>query len=325
MKKEGLIRTFYRDHLRTYRLTARSKARLIAEQPRRFSFYLEGNSDTNLLKGEITRRLRLYQLAVVHVNMKLAGVQIFRDIKPEVFSPTGSPVSYVGEPAFYSSREVKDIGLEATKIRGSRMAGVLLAPSGVFPVYNNGSSMARWENRSELRVKALLQMELCQRRLHFQYQMNDVKAVLFGDSMELAYEVLVSGKEKKQNYFIFDGNYEHFYYLTNDYYGEVLLRLLCNPSMTAELDRVLGQGLGERIPNWHIENDAMDQNGEPVLYGYFFDLPRIARFNAALGLQGKSGTLVCFDFQCDVLRRYCNPAVRFQTIDFTKFNRRFFP
>lgn len=325
LKKEGLIRTFYRDHLRTYRLTARSKARLIAEQPRRFSFYLEGNSDTNLLKGEITRRLRLYQLAVVHVNMKLAGVQIFRDIKPEVFSPTGSPVSYVGEPAFYSSREVKDMGLEATKIRGSRMAGVLLAPSGVFPVYNNGSSMARWENRSELRVKALLQMELCQRRLHFQYQMNDVKAVLFGDSMELAYEVLVSGKEKKQHYFIFDGNYEHFYYLTNDYYGEVLLRLLCNPSMTAELDRVLGQGLGERIPNWHIENDAMDQNGEPVLYGYFFDLPRIARFNAALGLQGKSGTLVCFDFQCDVLRRYCDPAVRFQTIDFTKFNRRFFP
>lgn len=325
LKKEGLIRTFYRDHLRTYRLTARSKAQLIAEQPRRFSFYLEGNSDTNLLKGEITRRLRLYQLAVVHVNMKLAGVQIFRDIKPEVFSPTGSPVSYVGEPAFYSSREVKDIGLEATKIRGSRMAGVLLAPSGVFPVYNNGSSMARWENRSELRVKALLQMELCQRRLHFQYQMNDVKAVLFGDSMELAYEVFVSGKEKKQNYFIFDGNYEHFYYLTNDYYGEVLLRLLCNPSMTAELDRVLGQGLGERIPNWHIENDAMDQNGEPVLYGYFFDLPRIARFNAALGLQGKSGTLVCFDFQCDVLRRYCNLAVRFQTIDFTKFNRRFFP
>ena len=66
-------------------------------------------------------------------------------------------------------------------------------------------------------------------------------------------------------------------------------------------------------------------NGEPVLFGYFFDLPRIARFNAALGLQEKGGTLVCFDFQCDVLRRYCNPAVRFQTIDFTKFNRRFFP
>ena len=325
MKREGLIRTFYRDHLRTYRLTAQAKAQLMAEQPGRFSFYLEGNSDTNLLKGEFTRRLRLYQIAVVYVNMKLAGVHIFRDIKPEVFSPSGSPVSHIGEPAFYSSREVKDLGMEAAKIRGSRMAGVLLSPSGIFSVYNNGDSLTRWENRSELRVKALLQMELCQRRLHSQYQMDDVKALLFGDSMELAYEILVAGREKKQNYFILDGNYEHFYYLTNNPHGETLLRLLCNPAMTAELDRILGQGFGERIPDWHIENDAIDRNGEPVLFGYFFDLPRIARFNAALSLQGKGGTLVCFDFQCDVLRRYCIPAMRFQTIDFTKFNRRFFP
>lgn len=325
LKKEKLVRTFYRDRLRTYRLTAQAKAQLTAERPDRFSFYLKGNSDTNLLKGEITRRLRLYQIAVVYVNMKLAGVHIFRDCKPEVFSPSGSPVSCIEEPAFYSSREVKDMGLEAVKIRGSRMAGVLLAPSGIFPVYNNGGALAKWENRSELRVKALIQMELCQRRLHCQYQMNDVKALLFGDSMELAYQILTNGKEKKQNYFILDGNYEHFYYLTNNHCGEVLLRLLCNPSMTAELNRILAQGLGGPKSNWHIENDAIDRNGEPVLFGYFFDLPRIARFNAALGLQEKGGTLVCFDFQCDVLRRYCNPTVRFQTIDFTKFNRRFFP
>ena len=33
----------------------------------------------------------------------------------------------------------------------------------------------------------------------------------------------------------------------------------------------------------------------------------------------------CFDFQADVLRRYCGSRVRFQTIDFFKFERRFFP
>jgi len=141
LKREGLIRTFYRDHLRTYRLTAKAKAQLMAEQPDRFAFYLEGNSDTNLLKGEITRRLRLYQIAAVYVNMKLADIRIFRDLKPEVFSPSGSPVCHIEEPAFYSSREVKDLGMEAAKIRGSRMAGVLLAPSGIFPVYNSGRSL----------------------------------------------------------------------------------------------------------------------------------------------------------------------------------------
>jgi hypothetical protein len=54
-------------------------------------------------------------------------------------------------------------------------------------------------------------------------------------------------------------------------------------------------------------------------------MPRIARFSAALQLRGRRGTLICFDFQADALRRYCCDNVRLQTIDFTKFERRFFP
>lgn len=325
LKKECLIRVFYRDQLRTYRLTARAKSLLLADQPERFAFYLEGGADTNLLKGEITRRLRLYQISVVYVNMELAGVQIFRDRKPDVFSPGDCDISYIEEPTFYNSREVKEMGLEATKIRGSRMTGVLLAPSGVFTVYNSGTSLAKWENRYELRVKALLQMELCQRRLSHQYNMGDVSALLFGDNMELAYQLLSESAAKKQNYFILDGNYDHFYFLTNDHYGEVLIKLLCSQEMTSELDRILSQGLNPKAANWHIENDALDQNGEPVLFGYFFDLPRLARFNTALQLQRKIGTIICFDFQRESLVRYCGSGVRFQTIDFDKFERRFFP
>lgn len=325
LKREHLIRTFYRDRLRTYRLTAQAKKLLLAEQPERFSFYLTGNADTNLLKGEITRRLRLYQIATVYLNMKSAGVHIFRDDKPEVFSPDGCPVSSLGEPAFYSSREIKDMGLEATKIRGSRMTGVLLAQSRCYVVYNSGGSVMKWENRSELRVKALMQMELCQRRLSRQYRIDSIYALLFGDSMELAQQILTESNKSRQHYFVLDGNYEHFFYLTNDYHGEILLRLLCCPDKTAELDRILMQGFREREPTWHIENDAVDSNGEPVLFGYFFDLLRIVRFRTALELQGKNGTVICFDFQSETLRRFFGPLVRYQTIDFTKFERRFFP
>ena len=164
------------------------------------------------------------------------------------------------------------------------MAGVLLAPSGIFPVYNNGGALAKWENRSELRVKALIQMELCQRRLHCQYQMNDVKALLFGDSMELAYQILTNGKEKKQNYFILDGNYEHFYYLTNNHCGGGAFKASRNPSMTAELNRILAQGLGGPKSNWHIENDAIDRTGNRFCSAIFFDLP---------GLHGLTRRWVC--------------------------------
>lgn len=325
LKREGFIRSFYRDRLRTLRLTADAKSLLLSCMPERFSFYLTGNADTNLLKGEITRRLRLYQIAVVYVNMKQAGVRIFRDEKPEVFSPTGCPVSQIGEPAFYSSREIKDMGMEATKIRGSRMTGALLAASGIYAVYNSCHSLTKWEVRSELRVKALLQMELCQRRLSDQYPMEQVNALLFGDHMDLAEQILTGGRTGRESYFILDGNYEHFYYFTNDRYGEVMLKLLYCPEQTAELDRILTQGLRSREPDWYMENDAIDSAGEPVLFGYFFDMPRIARFCTALELQKRSGTLICFDFQKEVLLRCYGSRIRFQTIDFEKFERRFFP
>jgi len=323
LKRLGLIRTFYRNRLRTYRLTAPAKTQLINSQPERFSFYLTGNVDTNHLKSEIPRRLRLSCIATVYVNMWLADICIFRDEKPEVFSAVGCPVSLLENNAFYSSRELKDMGLESTKIRGSRMVGVLLASSGVHVIYNNGSSLAKWETRSELRVKALLQMELCQRRLPDMYRANEIKAVLFGDEMKLAGQLLSEYKKDKKHYFVLDGSYEHFYFFTNDHHGEVLLKLLCNTDLTSELDHILSEGLRPQNKNGSIENDAIDSDGNPVLFGYFFDFPRIARFNTAINLQNQHGTIICFDFQIETLHHYCH-NIRFQTIDFTRFERRFF-
>ena len=70
---------------------------------------------------------------------------------------------------------------------------------------------------------------------------------------------------------------------------------------------------------------AMDTTDTPVLFAYSCDLPRIVRFNTSLELTGRTGTLICFDFQLDTLRRFCGDRVRFQTIDFEKFEGRFFP
>ena len=44
---------------------------------------------------------------------------------------------------------------------------------------------------------------------------------------------------RKHDFFMLDGSYEHFLYLTNDHQGEVILALLCDPVKTAELDRIL--------------------------------------------------------------------------------------
>ena len=63
LKKSGLLRTYYRDKLRGYRLGVRAKNRLLDNWPERFAPYLTGDTDTNRLKSEIGRRLRLHRLA----------------------------------------------------------------------------------------------------------------------------------------------------------------------------------------------------------------------------------------------------------------------
>ncbi len=141
LKKERLLRVYYRDKLRGYRLGRRSKEMLLSDNPERFSFYLTGNVDTSLLKSEINRRIRLHRIAEVYVAMLNAGVTIFRDEKPRVFAPDGDQDRDQDRglegAAFYSSREVKEIGIDAVKIKGSRMAGVLLSPDGIFLTYNS--------------------------------------------------------------------------------------------------------------------------------------------------------------------------------------------
>ena len=109
----------------------------------------------------------------------------------------------------------------------------------------------KWRYKSELRVKTLLWNILCQQRLAQQYRVEQVHGLVLGDSMDLAYQILTSTGGAKHDYFMLDGSYDHFYFLTNDHQGEVILALLCDPVKTAELDRILSQASTPAIPAGH--------------------------------------------------------------------------
>ena len=144
LKKSGLLRTYYRDRLRGYRLGAKAKAALLDGWPERFSPYLTGDTDTNRLKSEVNRRLRLHRLAETYITMDNAGAGLFQDEKPKVFSPQGYHGEAIEYPAFYSSREVKEMGIDTTQVRSSRFTGVLLAPTGIYVTYNSGAALMKW-------------------------------------------------------------------------------------------------------------------------------------------------------------------------------------
>ena len=318
------MKAYYRDRLRGYRLGRQARAFLASDWPERFSFYLSGNTDTNRVKSEVSRRLRLHRIAESYALMKQAEVAVFRDEKPHIFAPAPACGLQVSVPAFYGSREIKEMGTETVKIRGSRMTGVLLTPSEIFVIYNGGSGMMRWDHRAEQRTQVLLKIIICNQRLPFQYAGAGVSGILFGHGLEALSRILSERDSGSRCFFLLDGNYEHFYYLTNDERGELLLRLLCSPEKKAELDGILSQGLCERDSGLPVENDAVDEAGAPVLFAYLPDIPRIGRFCTALQLQERKGTVICFDFQKEVFARLCGGWAGLSTISFEKWKRRFF-
>ena len=103
--------------------------------------------------------------------------------------------------------------------------------------------------------------------------------------------------------------------------GVALIVLILTLILAWNYITILAEGLHEGIPNWRVENDAIDSEGNPVLFAYTCDFPRIRRFDTALELHGMTGTLICFDYQEEALREICGQCVMLQSIDFQQFER----
>jgi len=324
LKKSDVIKTYYKDGLRGYRLTAKTKKELLFGNPDRFKFYLTGMVETNRIQSDIKRRLRLHRVASVNVIMYQAGVKIFRDDKPDVFNNNNEPVA-VTYPAFYGSREYKELDSDMIKVKNARAVGILLTNKEIHIVYNTENYDMKWDYKSEISMKAIVRHYLCLSRMKNQYSSLKITGLLFGNNMEMLYRILSGGKKKKRSYFFLDGTFDEFIYLTNDRYGEVMLKLLCDIDKRKELNSILRENLYPPDRNTGIENDAVDENGDPVLYAYLIDMPRLARFVSMLELQDRTGTVICFDFQKEILSKFCGGRVEFETIDFKKFEGSFFP
>ena len=100
LKQSKLIRTHYKDGLRGYRLTKRAKELLLSQNSCRFQNYLTGNAETNLIRSELPRRLRLHQKAETYLTLSHTGIPFFPDEKPLLFSESGEAATFpVSKPS----------------------------------------------------------------------------------------------------------------------------------------------------------------------------------------------------------------------------------
>lgn len=316
---DKLLRIFSRQHLRGYRLGVRGKRLLLQQEPARFEFYLSGCSDTNAIKSEVSRRIRLHRIAQTYVTMLNAGALIYRDEKPPIFSPSARDPFCIEQPCFYDSREMKEAELETLKIRGSRMAGTLFTSSRVFAVYNSMEFLPVFEPQVEQRAKAMLE-QIYRKKVSFNPK---TSGLLLSDSVDTLRTLLERSQTHKRDHFLLHDGYEHFYFLTNDSYGEALLQMLCLPEIVEQVNAILRQELQPPSSGSHFEHDALTDSGAPVLFSYLPDIPRLFRFISAINFLKYSGIIVCFDFQADALRPLCGDSIELQIINFREFQETF--
>ena len=309
---DKLLRIFSRQHLRGYRLGVRGKRLLLQQEPERFAFYLSGCSDTNAIKSEVSRRIRLHRIAQTYVTMLNAGAMIYRDEKPPIFSPAASGLFCIEQPCFYDSREMKEAELEMLKIRGSRMTGALFTSGRVFAVYNSMEFLPVFESQVEQRAKVMLEL-ISHTKVSFNLK---ASGLLLSDNMDTLRTLLERAQTGRRDHFLLHDGYEHFYFLTNDSYGEALLQMLYCPKIVEQVNVILRQEFQPPSSGSRFEHDALTNSGAPVLFSYLPDIPRLFRFISAINFLKYSGVVVCFDFQADALRPLCGDSIELQTIDF---------
>lgn len=92
---DKLLRIFSRQHLRGYRLGVRGKRLLLQQEPARFEFYLSGCSDTNAIKSEVSRRIRLHRIAQTYIIPHIAEKATFHSFTFSSIRKTVNMIQYI--------------------------------------------------------------------------------------------------------------------------------------------------------------------------------------------------------------------------------------
>ena len=326
LKSDGLIKIHYKDKLRGIRLTRRGKDLLLSLSPERFSYYFADNSETNRPRSDLPRRLRLQQASIAYAMLQCAGIPVYPEEKPALFSGNPQDSAKFALPLFYTAREWKELGAETIKINNSRSLGILLCEDALYVLYFTGDHPIKWEYRTELRLKAFLNYHLKQDIFAGLYQKNTdypIKALFLGSPMESAKTLMESNGGYQKSYFYLDGSFDYMHFLPVSMKGITMLKLLIYPALQSTLDSLLLSDLEPANPDLGLIHDAI-KGTTPVLLSYNFDMLRLSRFKTALSFHGITGHLICFDFQKDTLHSYFGDLATIETIDLAKFERRFF-
>ncbi|XBX07568.1 hypothetical protein QMP26_05225 [Enterocloster clostridioformis] len=304
LKREGYISLRFKDGLKGYVLKAKAKKKLLELWPGNFAPFLCGSVETNHIKSEPDKRLRLYRMSMVWIYLSVAGVPVYKSSKPDFFSPMFHPVPsgegqntiWMNMGGYYGTLEFKS-GM-AKEIGGSRACGVLLTSMKPYIVYNSMDSLMKWAKKTERTMRSRLEAVFWNKGYRF-----PTDAVMFGNGMDMLVRILESDGGIKGNLFALDDIYDRIYFIPLIQEAQIQVRLLVKPEEDRRLRGFLCTALWEINEADGALYDGVDCDGNPVYVCYDLELWSLKRVRGKIEREGR-GTIYCFDYQEEVLRAY---------------------
>lgn len=304
LKQEGYISLRWKDGLKGYVLKAKAKRKLLELWPDDFAPFLCGSVETNHIKSEPDKRLRLYRMSMVWIYLSVAGVPVYKSRKPDFFSPVfhlfpsgeGQKSIRMSMGGYYGTLEFKS-GM-AKEIGGSRACGVLLTSMKPYIVYNSMDSLMKWAKKTERTMRSRLEAVFRNKGYRL-----PADAVMFGNGAGLLLRLLESDGGIKGNLFTLDDIYERIYFIPLIKEAQIQVRLLVKPEENRRLRKFLCTALQEINEADGALDDGVDCDGNPVYVCYDLELWRLKRVRWKIERDGR-GIIYCFDYQEEVLVAY---------------------
>lgn len=236
------------------------------------------------------------------------------EVRPYVLPPLqkqGIRQVVPGSPSFYIARSLKRLdNTEMNKTIFTRLTGALFCPDICYAVYNARDSVMKWSGMGEFKTAHHLS-ELV--RMNAGLPRAD-HALLLGECMDTALQILLESDKSKRMDLRFDRIYPHIHYIPMNSQGIRLLRILMLPDWNEQILSV------SFPPEWRLstpgtmEYDARWKDTF-ILSHLDGDIARLVRFRQALDHTNVPFEVLCFPWQSIFLHEYLGNRVRLREID----------
>lgn len=142
-------------------------------------------------------------------------------------------------------------------------------------------------------------------------------SLILGNTMDFLLELLNSDGGVRKNLYQVDDVYEHYYYIPRTDNAKVQMELLLTSWKREKIKNLLATLVKYPRRKQYALSEGFDKDMQLIYFCHELDMRHLCRIKQEIGWKQK-GTIICLDYQANVLRAYFGEGVRVRELNTDK-------